>query len=60
MDVKQKDGKLIITLDMQEPKISSSGKSKVIASSHGNQAVALNVDGKSTVAYVGVNCFVKA
>lgn len=49
---------LIITLDLQEPTPSASGKTIVIASTHGNQPVGINVQGKPLV--VGVNAYLRA
>ena len=36
MKVEVKEGKLIIEIDLQEPTPSASGKTLVVASSHGN------------------------
>jgi len=49
--------KLVITIDMGKPVASASGKSLVIASSHGNQPTTLTVDGK--VVTVGLNAYVR-
>ena len=53
-----KDKKLIIEIDTQEPTPSASGKTMVIASTHGNQPTTLNVNGK--VVTIGVNAYIRA
>ena len=51
--------KLTITVDVNTtPTLSSTGKSLVVASSHGNQATAIMVQGKPVM--VGLNAFIKA
>ena len=57
MEVQIKDGKLVITLDMQTPAPSASGKTLVVASSHGNQPTTAMVDGKPVV--IGVNAYIR-
>lgn len=56
MQVELKDGKLIITIDF-DPKgaISSTGKSRVHASTKGNKTTTVDVNGKPLV--VGVNAY---
>jgi len=49
---------LIITVDLQEPTPSVSGKSVLIASTHGNQASGVNIQGKPLI--VSVNAYVRA
>lgn len=49
--------KLVITLDLQAPTPSASGKTLVVASSHGNQVTTATIDGKSIV--VGVNAYIR-
>jgi hypothetical protein len=58
MTAEIKDGMLIIMLPMQTPTPSSTGKTLVVASSHGNQKTALEVNGKSVK--IGVNAFIEA
>lgn len=58
MKAEIKDGKLIVTIDVQEPTPSATGKSLVVASSHGNQATTVTVQGKPVI--VGLNAFIKA
>ena len=56
MKVEVKDGKLIITLDLQAPTPSATGKTMVVASSQGNQPTTATIDGKPVI--VGVNACV--
>jgi hypothetical protein len=56
MDGKIHDGNLIIEIPLQEPAESSSGKTLVVASSHGVQRLSAQVDGKNV--YVTANAFV--
>jgi hypothetical protein len=58
MKVTIEKGELVIRIPMQEPKPSSSGKTLVVASSHGNQQNTATVNGKAV--YVGVNAYIKA
>lgn len=48
---------LIITVDLQEPTPSASGKTLVVATTHGNQASGINVQGKPLI--VGVNAYLR-
>jgi hypothetical protein len=57
MTAEIKDGNLIITLPMGAPAPSKSGKSMIIASTHGNQPTTLNVDGQPVI--VSVNAYTK-
>lgn len=60
MTVERKGNNLVITLAIDdEPKTSSSGKTKVVASSRGNQPVALEVGNKNEVVFIGVNAYMK-
>ena len=58
MTAEIKDGMLIITLPMQAPTPSSTGKTLVVASTHGNQKAGLEVNGKPVK--IGVNAFIEA
>ena len=59
MQVKAEKGRLIISIPMNTPPTpSSTGKTNVVASSHGNQPTTIQVDGKPV--YVGVNAYVRA
>lgn len=57
MEVKIEDGKLIISIDMQEPTPSASGKTLVVATTHGNVTTDCAIDGKPVV--VGLNAYIK-
>ena len=57
MQVEIKDGNLVITIPMQKPAPSASGKTLVVASSHGNQPTSAQVDGKPVV--VGLNAYIR-
>ena len=48
---------LVITLDLQTPAPSASGKTLVVASSHGNVATTAVVDGKPVT--IGVNAYIR-
>ena len=50
------NGNLVLTLPLGKPTPSASGKTLVVASSHGNQKTEAKVDGKPIV--VGVNAYV--
>jgi len=53
-----KDGKLIIELEIEKtPQPSSSGKTLVVASTHGNQVTSLIIEGQPVV--IGVNAYIK-
>jgi len=52
-----KGNELIITVEMQKPTPSASGKTLVVASSRGNQVTTAMVDGKPVV--VGLNAYIK-
>ena len=58
MKVEIKDKQIVITLDLQDPPApSASGKTLVVASSHGNMVSDAVVNGKPVV--VGVNAYIK-
>lgn len=57
MKVEIKGNELIITVEMQTPTPSASGKTLVVASSHGNQVTTAVIDGKPVV--VGLNAYIK-
>lgn len=48
---------LIITLDLQDPTPSTSGKTLVVATTHGNMATTAQVNGKPLT--IGVNAYIK-
>lgn len=57
MKVEIKGKELVITIELQKPQASASGKTLVVASSHGNQATTATVDGKPVI--VGLNAYIR-
>ncbi|MEI6155037.1 MAG: hypothetical protein WCQ90_13230 [Deltaproteobacteria bacterium] len=57
MKVEIKGGKLFIEIDLEKPTPSSSGKTLVVASTHGNTVTAAEVDGKPVT--IGLNAYIK-
>ena len=58
MQVELKSNRLIITIDINaKPAPSSSGKTLVVASTHGNQQTTATIDGKPVI--VGVNAYIR-
>jgi len=58
MKAEIKDGNLVLTLPINPtPAPSASGKTLVVASSHGNLTTSVLIDGKPVV--VGVNAYIK-
>lgn len=58
MKVEVKGDEIIITAKINKPlSPSASGKTLIVASSHGNQPTLATVDGKPII--VGLNCYVK-
>jgi hypothetical protein len=57
MEVKIEDKKLIIIIDLQEPTPSASGKTLVVATTHGNVPTECVIDGKKVV--IGLNAYIK-
>jgi len=51
------NGNLVITIPMQTPTPSASGKTLVVASTHGNMTTTTLVDGKPLT--IGVNAYIK-
>jgi len=49
---------LTLVLDLQEPAPSTSGKTLVIATTHGNVPTQVQIDGKPVI--VGVNAYIRA
>jgi len=52
------NNELVIRVPLQEPTPSSSGKTLIVASSHGNQTTTAMIDGKPII--VGLNAYIKA
>lgn len=57
MDVKIENGKLIISIELQEPTPSASGKTLVVATTHGNMTTQCVIGGKNVV--IGLNAYIK-
>ncbi len=57
MEVKIENGKLIISIELQTPAPSASGKTLVVASTHGNMATQCIIDGKPVI--IGLNAYIK-
>ena len=57
MTVEIKNGKLRIEIDLETPTPSSSGKTLVVASTHGNTVTNVMVDGKPLT--IGLNAYIK-
>ena len=58
MQVTIEGKELVIRMPLQQPTRSASGKTLVVASSHGNVQTAATVDGKTVT--VGVNAYIRA
>lgn len=56
MKVSIEKNELVIRLPLETPRPSASGKTLVVASSHGNAETESKVQGKSV--YVGVNAYI--
>jgi hypothetical protein len=57
MTVNIKDSKLCIEIDLEKPTPSASGKTLVVASTHGNVVTTALVDGKPVT--IGINAYIK-
>jgi len=57
MKAEIKDGNLIITIPLDTPKPSASGKTLVVASTRGNVATAAQVNGKPVT--IGLNAYIQ-
>lgn len=57
MKAEIKGNELIVTIEMQTPTPSASGKTMVVATSHGNQATTAMIDGKPVI--IGFNAYIK-
>jgi hypothetical protein len=57
MEVKIENGKLIISIELQDPTPSASGKTLVVATTHGNMVTQCMIDGKNVV--IGLNAYIK-
>jgi len=57
MKVSIENGELVIREPMSTPKPSASGKTMVVASSHGNKVTDVEIDGKPVT--IGFNAYIK-
>ena len=57
MNVEIKDNKLHIEIDLETPTPSASGKTLVVASTHGNMVTSAMIDGKPII--IGLNAYIK-
>jgi hypothetical protein len=57
MKVEIKDNKLFIEIDLEKPTPSSSGKTLVVATTHGNTVTTAQVGGKPLT--IGLNAYIK-
>jgi hypothetical protein len=57
LKVEIKGNKLFIEIDLEKPTPSSSGKTLVVASTHGNTVTTAEVDGKPVT--IGLNAYIK-
>ena len=57
MNVEIKDNKLCIEIDLETPTPSASGKTLVVASTHGNTVTNAMIDGKPII--IGLNAYIK-
>ena len=57
MNVEIRDNKLFVEIDLETPTPSSSGKTLVVASTHGNTVTTAEVDGKPVT--IGLNAYIK-
>jgi hypothetical protein len=57
LKVEIKDNRLFIEIDLEKPTPSSSGKTLVVASTHGNTVTTAEVDGKPVT--IGLNAYIK-
>ncbi len=57
MTVEIRDNKLCIEIDLEKPTPSSSGKTLVVASTHGNAVTNVMIEGKPVT--IGLNAYIK-
>lgn len=57
MKVEVIDGNLVITIPMQEPTPSASGKTLVVATTSGNKETEVKVQGRPVI--IGLNAYIK-
>ncbi len=57
MQAKVENNELVIHIPLEKPKLSSSGKNLIVASTGGNVQTGVEVDGKPV--FVGLNAYIK-
>lgn len=57
MHTKIENGNLVVTIPMQTPTPSASGKTLVVASTSGNKTTEVMIDGKPVI--IGFNAYIK-
>jgi hypothetical protein len=57
MNVEIRDNKLYIEIELDTPTPSSSGKTLVVASTHGNAVTSAMINGKPVI--IGLNAYIK-
>ena len=57
MEVEIKDGKLVISIELQEPTPSTSGKTLVVATTRGNVPTGVLINNKELI--LGLNAYIK-
>jgi len=57
VEIDEKAQQLVIRIDLQAPQPSASGKTLVVATTHGNQLTQAMVDGKPIT--IGLNAYIK-
>jgi hypothetical protein len=57
MKAEIKDGNLVITIPMQTPTPSSTGRTLIVATTGGNKETDVQVNGKPVI--IGLNCYIK-
>jgi hypothetical protein len=57
MEVEIKDGKLVISIELQEPTPSTSGKTLVVATTRGNVPTGVLIKDKELI--LGLNAYIK-
>ena len=55
--IDEQEKTLTLVLDLQDPTPSASGKTLVVATTHGNQPTDVKIDGKPLI--VGVNAYIR-
>lgn len=57
VEIDKESNELVIRIPLQEPAPSASGKTLVVASSHGNQRTDATIDGQNIT--IGVNAYIR-